>query len=74
MSGVGRKVQLENLICRAAIDWERKHAEFVAPQTVDPEVDLADVNLKDAVRSYTRYLVEDALDVEGEKKDEDDDD
>jgi len=55
------KEVLENQICRLALEWERRHAEYEKPATVTPAVADADAALAEAVRSYQAYLVKDAL-------------
>jgi len=57
------KIALENLVCRAAIEWERAHAE--RGPSVTPRAEDADTELAEAVHAYTVYLVQDALPVEG---------
>ncbi len=65
---VGTKVDLENRICRAAIVWERTHAEN--EPTMNDEVHSADVALAGAVQTYRRYLVEEALPVDEKEAEE----
>ncbi len=63
------KVHLENLICRAALRWERAHAEASAGNISDG-VRTGDDELAKAVRAYRAYLIEESLPV----KEPDDDD
>ncbi len=57
---MGAKTDMENRICRAAIEWERAHAEESTTE-VTPRSQDADKELLAEVHRYNVYLVQEAL-------------
>ncbi len=57
------RIALKNKVCRMAIGWERLHAEYQKPATVDPRVDAADKALESSVKALQDYLLGDELPV-----------
>ena len=66
-----KKHSLENEICRAAIAWERTHAEYKEPQTICPKVTEADKALETATRMYTGFLIEEGLPLRDDEETDD---
>ena len=66
-----KKHSLENEICRAAIAWERAHAEYEKPQTISPKVEEADKALEKAARMYTGFLIEEGLPLRDDEETDD---
>lgn len=64
---VGPKTDMENRICRAAIEWERAHAEEPTTEVCSRSQD-ADKELQAEVHRYTVYLVQEALPVDTEEE------
>jgi hypothetical protein len=56
---MSQKISLENAICRAAIEWERKAG-----------TDDTDNVLVEAVKAYTEFLISSALPVDAPEKEE----
>lgn len=54
------KVDLENKIVKAAIDWERKYHEHV-PNYGVKDMQHQEKELVKAVRNYLEYIINDAL-------------